>query len=87
MSRKIKISDDSRVVARNEILQVADIVARDKGLDKEEILGAMEFAILKTAQTKYGTSDRISAHIDRKTGDITITKLLTVVETVVDPNN
>ena len=68
MSRKIKIEEKSATpVISNEILQVADIVAKDRGIDKEEILEAMEQAILKTAQLRYGDHCNLVAKIDRKT--------------------
>ena len=37
-----------------ELLQVADTVARDKGIDRDEVLGAMEQAIQKAGRSKYG---------------------------------
>ena len=38
------------VYARPELLQVADTVARDKGIDREEVLQAMEQAIQKAGK-------------------------------------
>lgn len=87
MSRKIKIEEKTvGAVAKNEILQVAEMVAKDKDLDREEVLSAMEYAILKTAQLKYGTEKDILAVIDRKTGEISIKRVMTVAENVTDPN-
>ncbi|MDR1476477.1 MAG: transcription termination factor NusA [Holosporales bacterium] len=87
MSRKIKAETKVHEVAfKNEILQIADIVARDKGIDREEILGAMECAILKTAQMKYGEERELKVVIDRKTGEIEIYRTLKVVERVKDGN-
>ena len=39
---------------RPELLQVADAVARDKNIDREEVLEAMEQAIQKAGRSKYG---------------------------------
>lgn len=87
MSRKIKIEEKTAsTIAKNEILQVADIVARDKGIDKEEVLEAMEHAILKTAQLKYGTEKDLLALIDRKTGEISIRRSMIVVEFITNPD-
>ncbi|MDR1034844.1 MAG: transcription termination factor NusA [Holosporales bacterium] len=87
MSRKIKIESKVHdVAAKNEILQVADIVARDKGIDREEILSAMECAILKTAQMKYGEERELKVTINRKTGDIEIYRILRVVDKAGDRN-
>ena len=84
MSKKIKVEEKTSSGIRSELLQVVDIVARDKGIDREEILEAMEQAILKTAQLKYGDEKNLVAEIDRKTGEIDIYIAVTVVENVVD---
>jgi N utilization substance protein A len=38
----------------SDLLQVADAVARDKGIDRDEVLQAMEQAIQKAGRSKYG---------------------------------
>ncbi len=86
MSRKIKLEENTRQVARNEILQVADMVAREKGIDREEILEAMESAILKTAQLKYGEEKNLEVVINRKSGEIELSRLLSVVDKVNNSN-
>ncbi|MGH6979695.1 MAG: NusA N-terminal domain-containing protein, partial [Stellaceae bacterium] len=39
---------------RPELLTVADTVARDKSIDRDEVLEAMEQAIQKAGRSKYG---------------------------------
>ena len=39
--------EHTAALPRPELLQVADAVARDKGIEKDEVLTAMEFAIQK----------------------------------------
>lgn len=65
-----------------ELLQVADAVAREKGLDKERVLEAMEGAIQKAARSKYGTENDIRVRVDRKTGAVSINKYVTVADPV-----
>ena len=65
-----------------ELIQVADVVARDKGIDREEVLIAMEQAIQKAGRSKYGPDHDIRATIDRRTGEIGLKRCTTVVETV-----
>jgi N utilization substance protein A len=65
-----------------ELLQVADAVAREKNIDRDEVLEAMEQAIQKAGRSKYGHEHDIRARIDRKTGDIHLSRYLEVVETV-----
>ncbi len=67
---------------RLELLQVADAVAREKSIEKDIVLGAMEEAVQKAARSKYGVENDIRAEIDRKTGEIRISRLLEVVEVV-----
>ncbi|CAA7617145.1 transcription termination factor NusA [Magnetospirillum sp. UT-4] len=67
---------------RPELLQVADAVARDKGIDRDEVLEAMEQAIQKAGRSKYGHEHDIRAHIDRKSGEIQLARYIEVVETV-----
>lgn len=67
---------------RLELLQISDAVAREKSIDKEIVLGAMEEAIQKAARSRYGMENEIKALIDRKTGDIKLYRVLEVVEHV-----
>ena len=65
-----------------ELLQISDSVAREKGLDKEKILEAMEVAIQKAARSKYGNEHDIRVVIDRRTGEVSIVKCITVKDIV-----
>jgi len=67
---------------RIEIVQVADAVAREKGIEREEVIDAMEQAIQKAARSRYGHEHDVRAIIDRKTGDIRLARYTEVVETV-----
>ncbi|NNE22286.1 MAG: transcription termination/antitermination protein NusA [Rhizobiales bacterium] len=67
---------------RLELLQIADAVAREKSIEKELVLNAMEDAIQRAARSRYGAENDIRAEIDEKTGEIRLQRLLEVVETV-----
>lgn len=67
---------------RMEILGVADMVAREKGIDREEVIEAMEVAIQKSSRARYGMERDIRATIDRKTGEISLYAYREVVEEV-----
>lgn len=69
-------------IARPELLLVADAVAREKQIDREEVLEAMEQAIQKAGRAKYGHEKDIRATIDRKTGDVRLSRWTEAVETV-----
>src|SRR5262250_2970027 len=68
--------------ARPELLQVADTVARDKGIDRDEVLVAMEQAIQKAGRSKYGQEYDIRAEIDRKNGEIRLMRFREVKDPV-----
>ena len=67
---------------RLELIQVAETVSREKSIDKEEVITAMEEAIEKAARSKYGLERDIRANIDRKNGSINIAQFTEVVEIV-----
>ena len=71
-------------MARPELIQVADSVARDKGIDRDEVFLAMEQAIQKAGRSKYGHEHDIRAHIDRRTGEIKLARYIEVVTEVED---
>ncbi|MCS5596020.1 MAG: transcription termination factor NusA [Pseudomonadota bacterium] len=55
-----------------ELLQVADSLAREKNIDRDIVIQAMEEAIQKAGRTKYGYDHDIRANIDRKSGELTL---------------
>nr|WP_298798617.1 transcription termination factor NusA [uncultured Acetobacter sp.] len=69
-------------VSRPELLLVADAVSREKGIEREEVLEAMEQAIQKAGRAKYGHEKDIRATIDRRTGEVRLSRWTEVVETV-----
>ena len=69
-------------IPRLELIQVAEAVSREKSIDKEEVITAMEEAIEKAARSKYGLERDIRANIDRKNGSINIFQFTEVVEIV-----
>ncbi len=64
---------------RPEIILVADTVAREKNIDRDDVLEAMEIAIQKAARSKYGFEHDIRAHIDSKSGAISLARYREVV--------
>ncbi|HWE98720.1 MAG TPA: transcription termination factor NusA [Caulobacteraceae bacterium] len=64
---------------RLELLQIAESVAREKSIEREIVVEAIEEAIQKAARTRYGNEHDIRVHIDPKTGETTITRVVTVV--------
>ena len=75
---------DTSSIPGLELIQVADVVAREKSIDREEVILAMEEAIQKAGRAKYGLDRDIRAMIDRKSGSIKLERWIEVVEEVED---
>jgi transcription termination/antitermination protein NusA len=67
---------------RLELLQIADAVAREKMIDPTLVIEAMEDSLGKAARSRYGAEYDIRARIDRKSGDLEMTRYRHVVEEV-----
>ncbi len=65
-----------------EILQIADAVAREANIDKRIVIEAMEEAQAKAARSRYGQSSEIRAEIDVRTGELSLHRVLLVVDEV-----
>tara|TARA_Y100000590_G_scaffold74407_1_gene82107 strand:+ start:591 stop:2138 length:1548 start_codon:yes stop_codon:yes gene_type:complete len=63
-----------------ELLRIAEAVAAEKSIDKEIILTSMESAIQRAAKTRFGAENDIRAIINRESGDISLHKVLKIVE-------
>src|SRR5215469_335713 len=67
---------------RLELLQIADAVAREKAIDRNIVIAAMEDAIQKAARSRYGSETEVRAEINSKTGEMRLSRLLLVVDQV-----
>ncbi|MEE8498926.1 MAG: transcription termination factor NusA [Kiloniellales bacterium] len=73
---------DTTALSRTELLQVADAVAREKSIERDEVLEAMEQAISKAGRAKYGHEHDIRAEIDRQTGEVRLRRFREVTDEV-----
>ncbi len=76
------MSDMAVSANRLELLQIAEAVAREKSIDKGLVLAAMEDAIQRAARSRYGQENDIRSTINPQTGEISLRRMLEVVETV-----
>lgn len=77
-----------------EYLQIAEMVAREKDIEKEQVIEVMEQAIQMAARKKLAAElglqplDLIvQGHIDRVSGDVHIKRLVQVVKMVMEPTS
>jgi N utilization substance protein A len=67
-----------------DLLQIAEAVAREKNIEREEVLEALEQAYQKAGRAKYGHEKDIRAFIDRKSGEVVLKRYTEIVEDVVE---
>ncbi len=65
-----------------ELIAVLDYLQREKGIDREVLLEAVEQALLQASKKSVGPGRDLRIEIDRKTGDIRALAKLKVVEQV-----
>ena len=87
MSESMQTGQTGAAQSHPELIEVAGTVARDKGIEREEVLEAMEQAIQKAGRSKYGHEHDIRATIDRQTGEISLVRYVEVVESADDIKN
>jgi transcription termination/antitermination protein NusA len=63
-----------------ELLQTAEAVAREKMIDPDLVIQAMEDSLARAAKSRYGAEMDIRVKIDRKTGRASFTRVRTVTE-------
>ncbi len=68
-----------------ELLAIIDQIGREKGIESETIITAVESALVSAAKKRYGVGENVEVRLDRETGEIEAISLKTIVETVVDP--
>ena len=69
----------------SEIIDALNLLAKEKNLDKEEVMQGIEKAIASACEKDYGKNTQYSVNMDRETGEIKIYTHKTVVEQIMDP--
>ncbi len=67
------------------LLQVIDQLSREKGIEPQVIISAVEDAILVAARKYYKAVEELRSELNRETGQIEVYALKKVVDTVVNP--
>ncbi len=70
---------------RFDLDQIISQVGRDKGIDKQVLLDALESAVLSAAKKHYGHNRNLEASYNTELGEIEVLEFKTVVEDVKDP--
>jgi len=66
----------------SELDKVLEEIRKDKGIDREVLISALEAALVKAALNKYGHGLEIEAHYNEELGEIELFQFKTVAENV-----
>ena len=69
----------------SELDRVIDEIGKDRGIDKEALIQALEEALVKAARNKYGYNLEIEAQYNEELGEIELFQFKDVVETITSP--
>ena len=69
----------------NLLYQTIEQISREKGIDPDVIIGAVEDAIVTATKKYYRTEEDLQARLNRESGNIEVYSLKTVVDAVIDP--
>jgi N utilization substance protein A len=70
----------------SDIKRVVDQVSRDKGIDREILIKALEEALESAARKKFGSSVDIEVQYNESTGEIEVFQFKDVAEVVTEPD-
>jgi len=68
-----------------ELKRLIEQMGKDRGIDREVIVKALEDAMLMAARKKLGADVELEAHYNEEAGEIEVFQFKTVVEKVLDP--
>ena len=72
-------------MSTSPIPQTIDILSREKGIDPQVIISAIEDAVVTAARKQFKTGEDLRARYNSENGDVELFALMTVVEEVQDP--
>lgn len=72
-------------MSTSPIPQTIDILSREKGIEPEVIISAIEDAVVTAARKQFKTGEDLRARYNPETGDVELFALMTVVDEVQDP--
>ena len=70
--------------SEGSLLQAIEMVAKEKGIDRDRLVKTVEEAILKAAQSVFGPNRELQATFNEDTGQVDLFQFMTVVDDVSD---
>ena len=72
------------VMSTSPIPQTIDILSREKGIDPQVIISAIEDAVVTAARKQFKTGEDLRARYNPESGDVELFALMTVVDEIQD---
>ncbi len=69
-----------------ELIEALNMISKEKGIDKEILLEAIENSLVAACKNEYGKADNIRVNMNRETGEVKVYADKTVVDDVLDPD-
>ena len=69
-------------VGNTDILDTIDFLSNEKTISKESVINAIEVSAVQVSKDRYGQDSDIVARVNRKSGELQIYRIMTVVEDV-----
>ena len=63
---------------------IIDQVVKDKGIDRDVLVDALESAVLSAANKKFRNTRDLEAHFNEEIGEVEVFEFVTVVNEVTD---
>jgi len=79
--------EEDKLVSTSLLYQTIDQLSREKGIDAQIIIAAVEDAILVATRKYYRTAEDLESHFNKDTGTVEVHAVKKVVETVQDPDH
>ena len=70
-----------------ELMEALSQITREKGIDKQIVLEAIETSLVSACKKNFGTNANIKVHIDEGTGKVRVVNQKDIVEDVEDESN
>lgn len=68
----------------NEFIQALDVISKDKGIDKELLIEAVEVSLTTACRKNFGANQNVKVVVDRETGVVQVFVIKDIVEEVED---
>ncbi len=72
-------------MSTNALLQTIEALAKEKGIEPDVVIQAMEEAVLTASRKYYKTNEDLKARLNTETGQIDLFAVKTIVDEVTDP--